>query len=391
VFFPTLYMLFYIYGRRHIKNIQIPLEVKLFVLWGLVISIPNLLSYPITTGVGILVNTLFIPVAYLSIHLYPDLQSLRPLFKRLSFFAAAVGILALYQSTLPFTHWLNMAVDDVTAVYGRVSSSFQFSNVFGSYAIGGTIACLVSWSLAQNQGEKIFSFLCLLFLYSGVLFSGSRMGAIGVLPIFLIMLAFSEKNQRKDFIAILVIVGIALLFLNISNITEFFSSFRAFGAGDRLDNRISGMYFGTTLQSAWESSEILGFGWGIHTMGVGLHFSQFEDVASSYIGEGGYGTLLVELSLVGFLFFLAMHQSFFRFKKNLGSLKWFGFAVGTWSLLGNIPAPFLQISVLAIYWWFLAGLYWRFSYAKSHSYSYTKKSLRVKTTGKVMLFKSKNI
>ena len=362
LYFPILYIFFLLFTKNIGILLKIPLEIRLFIVWGIVISIPNFLTFPITTFIGVFVNIIFVPVSCLSFFLYSDRKALSNVLYRLTIFTGITGVLAIYQYTLPPTHWMNMGTDMFTSgIDDRIASTFQFCNIFGSYGIGGSITCMGSFYMAQNNRNRIVSFLCLFLLFIGITCSGSRAGGYGILSILAIVLIYSKIRFRIHFIIILFII--AAMISGTKDIKEYLTDRAASRSLEFYDiyERSMNLYMGELFLYAWDESKVVGVGWGPYTTSVSNYSAKWErlqnltDITGKM--EGGYPLIMLEVGLPGLILFLYMHRSFFlRRKKSL--LPWMGFAVGTWSLLGNLPILLQEVSVLAIYWWFLVGLSW---------------------------------
>jgi hypothetical protein len=368
VYFPVLYFFFIIAGLGKYVRLRLPIEMKLFLFWACLVTLWNAASHPATSALGALVNLMFIPVAYISASLYQDTASLRPFFWRLTVISGLLGILGIYQSYLPPSHWLNLAVDGSFGFDQRISSTFQFCTVFGNFAVGGEIACLASFCLAENSRKKYISVACMVLLYVGSFFSGSRIGALGTLCIIGCVFVFSTKRMRRIAATVAVVTAIvgSAYFLTRdtaeSDATVLLSS-RSLSV-EGIGARVRQDYFGDLLQIALETSNFVGTGWGPFTIGVNPYIVRMQIDESPPVApiEGGFVLVLAQTGVLGVILFIAMHRPFFLAPK-VGPLGWLNLAVGSWSLLGNVPLCLQETSVLAIYWWVLVGLAWSISHA----------------------------
>lgn len=365
VYFPLVYI-FFTLRRRVPSTPRVPLGIVLFLCWGVLVSLFRAQDHPFTTAFGIAVNLTFVPIAMLAGGVYRTRQDVAGALFRLAVFGAMVGVLAMYQSTLPVNHWLNRGMNLSNGIDERVSGTFQYPTVFGNFLIGGTIVGLAAVSLAAKKSTKLLLGLGWLAFEIGGLMSGSRIGSLGSAVVLVLAATLSTKWIKHATLiacAILVIlVAIATGAPGIYRIDLTSLNPRAIDTWD-IGTRIQQFYFGDNLQDALGVARGAGTGWGPYTMGVfnsarlGIH-----EILPSTSLEGGYSFILAETGVIGFLLFGCMHYSFTARPRRHATILWLGPAIGVWSLLGNIPLGLQEIPVLAVPWWFLTGLYWSTMY-----------------------------
>jgi len=359
LYFPLVYALFI--SRRNVAvTPRIPTGIVLFLCWGVLISLLHALQYPLTAGFGMAVNLTFVPIAVVAGGAYRTKQDVARALYRLAVFGALVGVLSLYQSTLPSNHWLNRGMDLSDRIEERVTGTFPFCTVLGNFVMGGTIAGLATITLATKKSTKLLFGFGWLALEIGGLFSGSRAGSLGSAIILVLVLTLSTKRiKRAAQIAFLILVAVAANTFGILQIGSTKSSRRAVATED-VQGRVQQDYVGGNLGDAFGVTSGLGTGWGPYTMGISVYGERlgFKETPPSTALEGGYTYILAETGVIGLLLFLCMHSSFASGLRSQGTLRWLGPAIAVWSLLGNLPLCLQEVPVLAVAWWFLTGLYW---------------------------------
>lgn len=370
VYFPFLYI-FFALRRRVPSTPRVPLGIVLFLCWGVLISLLRAQDHPFTTAFGLAVNLTFVPIAILAGGVYRTRQDMARALLRLAVFGALVGVLAMYQSTLPVNHWLNRGMDLSNGIEERVTGTFQYTTVFGNFLMGGTIAGLAAVSVATKKSTKLLLGLGWLAFEIGGFMSGSRIGSLGSALILVLAAALSTKWVKHtaliacSIVVILVAVTAGALEIYRTELTGL--NIRATDTWD-IGTRIQQFYFGDRLRDALGIADDFGTGWGPYTMGISNYSGRLgfdEIVPPNYQNrggysflEGGYSYVLAETGIAGFLLFGCMHYSFAAWPRRQTTLRWLGAAIGVWSLLGNIPLGLQEIPVLAVPWWFLTGLYW---------------------------------
>jgi hypothetical protein len=370
VYFPLLY-LFFVLRRRVPSTPRMPLGILLFLCWGVLISLLRAQDHPLTTVFGIAVNLTFVPIAMLVGGVYRKRQDVARALYRLAAFGALVGVLAMYQSTLPVNHWLNRSMNLSNGLDERVSGTFQYPTVFGNFLMGGTIAGLAAVGVVKKKSTKLLFGLGWLAFEIGGYLSGSRVGSLGSAVILILAAILSTKwVKHAALVACTILVILVAAATGAREIYRTELTGLTLRATDTLDigTRIQQFYFGDRLRDALEAAQGGGTGWGPFTMGIEIYSKRLgfdENVPPNYQDrggysflEGGYSYILAETGIVGFLLFGWMHCSFVAWPRRQATLRWLGAAIGVWSLLGNIPLGLQEIPVLAVPWWFLTGLYW---------------------------------
>ncbi|MBN1656020.1 MAG: hypothetical protein JXA30_19790 [Deltaproteobacteria bacterium] len=366
LYFPLLYLLLYRLLPWSQAIRLLPAGTLFFVGWGALLSLVKFPGHPITTILGILVNVSFIPLALLGAALYRDRVEIAALLKRWSLLSLAIGILAIVQSRLAPTHWLNISVDTVTPAFvdsgfNRVTSTFQFCNVFSSY-VSLAIVIYLGWFISSIKNKSRFiAVVSLVIFYYGGLQTGSRMAGISALIclLFSIILA-GQTGKYVTYAATAIVIGFVALNLADIRIEETVSD-RPFVAGAAIERTMSGYLARDTLSDALEASDIWGTGWGPYTMGVWKYAPQLGGAVArtEIMLEGGYLFVLAQTGILGFFFFIWMNLSLLVSSvSRYFSFAWLGGGLAAHSIIANLPVCMQEISVLAIPWWFLVGIYY---------------------------------
>ncbi len=336
--------------------IRMPVFLSLYLCWGTLVTWLHVTRNPLTATLGLLINLAFVPVLLLSARLYNDAALRQALFRRLTLFAGFAGCIAICQSFLSPTHWLNLEMDGITVADDhRVSATFQYCTVFGNYAIGGAIACMGSLFRTTRQ-SLVMPLVSLSLLGVGVLFSGSRTGVVGCFLVVVLIVLLNKPKMSQ--LCVVGLVGIVLFtWFSVSGFSSI-ATLRAVSFND-VSPRVQGEYLGW-LTRAMALSHGPGLGWGPFTMGVSayaarLGYTEWPAFLFREI-EGGYAYVVAGTGAVGLLFFLAMHAGFLPITKAGGETRWLAPAVVLWSLFGNIALCLQEVPELAVYWWFLVGV-----------------------------------
>ena len=276
LYFPVVYAVLFTRFRPVARMRWLPSGAALFLGWGTLITLANMWQYvvphsawwhPAEALLGLAVDLFFVPLAFFGAMLYPTFQDRRRFFLHMTALAGVLGVLAICQSTLPATHWLNVGINledagimDRGSV--RVASSFQFCNVFGLYAAFGLLAATASIYFARNMLEAAFALGCGVLLYVGVLESGSRMGGLGSLLVLAIAVLPSGLSFKRLRIAVVgaLLVGVAVFIIShlTSSRPEDPDLPRSQTAEDIVE-RTTDVYLGSTLWRAADLSYGVGF------------------------------------------------------------------------------------------------------------------------------------
>ena len=345
-YYPLLYLVLWPRLKRFVAFRYWPAGMAFYLCWGIMITLAVDISRPIQGGLGILVNTLFAPVAFLGAAHYSDRRSIDRLLWRLTLVAGGIGALAIYQTNLTPDHWLNISMDGENAAYRmgnqffRVTSSFQFCNVLGSFTVLGVAICYGTFRRSQTAREKQIAATCLILIYLGGVNSGSRVASIGTLLVLLccvLMDRGGKKNAMYMVIAISLLVG-TMAIVAPQRVARFVTlgQTRAFHTHN-LGSRMKDLYLNETMRNAWQVGHGLGTGWGSYTIGVEKYAAARRDGPPLPYIEGGYSFVLAQTGIVGLFVFCYSH-----FALLLHSLKyrsewaWLGVGLAAWPLLGNM-------------------------------------------------------
>ncbi len=367
VYFPFLYVLMSRYVLGSMTSRAVPPGTMWFLGWGVFLTIAVVPERPIAAALGIVVNICFVPLAFLGSALYRDRDEVVALIKRVAFYSVAGGAFAVIQSRLPPGHWVNLGMDMVTPSYSahgyhRVTSTFQFCNIYGSYIAMGILACLGWFLTAGRPRIRVAAILAVGLVYYAGLQSGSRMAGMSAL----ICLGFGIVSTRQrgrfvPYIAGLLLVGVvALDFAGIR--FEDAAPSRSFATGDVVSRTVDSYVGRKTLSQALDVSDIWGTGWGVYTMGVSTYAPELGETGELNIGmrlEGGYLFVLAQTGVIGLATFLWMNASLLLSAiMRHSSFAWLGAGLGAYSIIANLPLCMQEVSVLAILWWFLVGVYY---------------------------------
>jgi len=368
-YFPLLYVALW---RRFYRCIQFrywPPGIFIYLLWGATITIAQDYSRPIPGGLGIMIHILFAPAAFLGAAYYSDRQSVDLVLWRFTLVSGVIGALGICQNFLPPDHWLNLTMENETNTFDmggeifRVSSSFQFCNVFSSFTILGGLICYGTFRRTHISRRKQIAATCLALIYVGGINSGSRVASVGVLAVISFCL-LSDRAGRRIAVYVLTLLAFFVIALSISapervaKLLEI-GEIRTFAVDDLIE-RVTDLYFGETQQNALKIGGGLGIGWGHFTFGLQKFTSQGDADGQLPYVEGGYAVVMAQTGLAGLILIGYTSAVFLLYSlKDRSEWRWLGVGLAAWSILGNLPFAMQQVSVLAIPWWFLVGIYFR--------------------------------
>lgn len=368
LYFPILYLAFWPLVRRGAARSAIPACVLFWLGWGILLSLFRAsLEDAGVHLLGIAINLLFVPIAWLAGGAYPTADCVAGLMRRMTIFAATVSAFALLQSRLPADHFLNVAMDFESKAFQRrgvirATSTFQHCNVFGSFAAVAVLPAVATLQAAANGKERLIRCLMLGVIYLGGTYSGSRMAAVCGL-IVLGAALFRDAKAIRSMLLGLAAAGslIGLIFFTTPDLLLQFApggDARAFDTGDLIKRTID-LYYEEHFLSGWEVGGGMGLGWGPYTMGVAKYAEilKLGSADKTVHIESGYGIMVAQLGIVGLISFVVMH--FWLGTVTLTrrtQFAWIGTGLTAWSLLGNIPLSLFEVSVLAVPLWLLMGV-----------------------------------
>lgn len=357
IYFPALYVVWVLMRPVPRQQLRLPLAGLAWIAIGTATTLANVAAHPVASSLGFLMNLGFVPVAFIAGKLYADPEARRACFLRLAMLCGFTGALAVFQSYLPPSHWLNMTVDgSPNLIPDRVASTFQFCNTFGNFAIGGALICFAALALSPKTRSRFMSTLSLLLIIAGAWLSGSRAGFYGCIAMIAVCFPFAPHKIRRVAIPF-ALVAVALVVASpFSQAVELISSGRAASTTD-LSDRVTESYLGDLASQAVSLSDGIGIGWGPLTMGVSVYLDRlginesFPDIAL----EGGYSLMIAETGILGLCLFVAF-QFVLITQPAPFMHKFLPVGVALWGLIGNLPLNLQSIPALAIPWWFLVGM-----------------------------------
>lgn len=349
----------------------LPLPMVLYLLYGTVLTFVFSFDETIARFVGIAVNVLFVPLAFLAASLYSRVEELHALLVRFTLLTAIVSLVGICQLALPRNHWMVVQTDGneairLTADMIRVPGTFQFCNTYSAFLVVAAAVVAGAMAFSRRAHEFAICVFTLLLALGAATAAGSRQGTLGVLAVVgaaALPVLFQHKFGRK-IVSLGVAAGaIAVLMLTWLAQTERFDQLtaaataRAFRMEDRPGQNVllsrSAYYFESGLLRAFDIGNGIGVGWGVYTVGVS-RFRESDVVRT--LAEGGPATIMVETGVPGLLLIFAFVACMISNARHVpGFLKPLAFGLVMAFMATNVSGLMLQKSVVAIPWWIAWG------------------------------------
>lgn len=369
IYFPTLYALFFPDLKRGIRRCPLGFGLISWLTWGLLISLIKAPSSPMVHLLGIVINLLFVPLIWIGASAYPTVLEVRVLMYRLALLSAGIGAFGIYQTFLPASHPLNMAMDFTTNALSagsgwyRITSTLPHCNLFGSFVSIGMISALASIRLGKGWRSNAVGISGLVLIYGGGIFSGSRMATVCALLVmgawFVRDIGLLLKILFAGMAGLCVVASICAVDPSLMESIAPDASMRAFDT-EELTGRTTDMYFGSNFGNGADASEDgLGVGWGVYTMGVASYAERLglESAHDGRMVESGFSIIVAHLGVFGIFFFGLMHVGLLLTSIRRGG--WRGAlvaALAVWSFLAHLPLSMFEIPTLCIPFWLLLGV-----------------------------------
>lgn len=361
-YFPFLYLVYY--GKLRLGFTQFPgrSAVLAYSTWGILVTLVMLPLGFRAAVVAIAVNLLFVPVAFITLANYNSPERIKGVLTRFLILGLVCGAVAVVQSYLAPSHWMNRLMDDSRGLTSggtlRVSSTFQYCNVYGCFNAAPTIVAFGLCIMAKTSRAQFLYLTAGIAVYAAGTLTGSRVSAI--VPLVAILFAmFSEARNNavnSRIVTVLLLLGSAALIGGV-----YYSDAVGQWLGRRhfsnvfvsASERFETLYWGTGAKVALGEAKGIGTGWGVYTYGVSRWFPD-ANISKTYI-EGGYVYTLAQTGIIGILLLLycvfTRGSFFYR-----SSFPWLSNGIVVWAAIGLFPISFFELPVVAIPWWFLVGI-----------------------------------
>jgi hypothetical protein len=394
------------YRRKQVQHtFKPPFLVPLFVLvWFGFLQIFNFASTSFAFGLlGLKLYFFYIPLIFIGYSMLNSESDLRRFFFVNIGLALAIAALGIAQAILGHT-FLNpeVAADDLRelstlyrtapitgAIIYRPTSVFVSDGRFGSYMIFAWLITfgVIGYLLLRNRQGRTFGTLCLAVMTVAVVLTGSR-GALlwtgGSAAVSTVAFLWGGPWRQRGLTRILRTIQRAVLFGALALILLFIFN------PDALLSRYA--FYWETLSFSSPQSELVyrardyplqnfmnafqyprwPYGYGIGTASLGVQYvGRFFHVAAPVAGtENGYGTLIVELGIVGLALWIIMTVavivSCWKVVSKLKGSPWFplAFVIFWYAFLLLVPLSFsgivsYQNFVQNAYLWLLIGILFR--------------------------------
>jgi hypothetical protein len=402
----VVYLSFFISRRSGRTKIFKPpfLLPLLFFLWYGIIQVFNPASTSIFYGIlGMKIDFLYIPLMFVGYGLIETDEDLRQFFAYNSVLVLVVVGLGIIQAVLGHT-FLNPAV--LQEQIRDLSTTYRVSPITGAIAYRPTSVfvsagrlqdfLLISWLVALGFGgylllrskkNRLLAFITVAVVGVGSIMSASRgvflwtaSSVLVVVAAFLWGSPWRQGEARRTVRAIMrgAIFAAVALFLMMTFLPEQVGSRFAIYNETLSPNSPASELIDRTRDYPWHNfmlafqHERWPYGYGIGTASLGVQYvARIMHAPTMNIGvENGYGQLVVEMGVLGLLFWiilsLSVAVSAWKVVVQLKGTPWFpiGFVIFWYAFLLMIPITYFgfvayQDFIMNAYLWMLLGILFR--------------------------------
>jgi hypothetical protein len=391
--------------RREVKTFRPPFLVPLLIFFAFgVLQVFNPASTSLLFGaLGVELYFYYIPLVFIGYSLFESEADLRQFFSFNLVLAGVIGCLGILQAVLGHT-FLNPskpaeAIRELSTMYReaplshalayRPTSLFVSTGRFASYMV---LAWLVAFGfggylLLRHLRGRVLAFLVLAVTTLGVVMSASRGALLWTAGSALVGAAaflWGAPWRQREVMRVLrllqrtlLVAGIALTILIIIYPERIGANFAFYDETLSPDSPASELVYRTRdypLHNFLLAFEHPGwpYGYGIGTASLGVQYVARIFQQRSPVGgvESGYGTLVVELGIVGLILWIlwtgALVISAWAVVRKLKGSPWFplAFMIFWYAFLLLFPITYAGLApyqdfVLNAYFWLLVGVLFR--------------------------------